>query len=174
MENDTTPASDATPSWKHSLLGKKPVSSILRLLALIFLTFILFKFILLPIRVTGYSMWPTFHNGEIKFINRVAYLYTEPQRGDVVAVEFSGEGAVLLKRIIALPGESFSVRDGDVYINGELLFEPYAFGKIVSSNRLGQMRPILLEPNQYAIYGDNRPISEGFLKYENQIIGRIF
>lgn len=174
---ETTPVSGGTyqaPLWARFILGRKPSWTVLRILFVVFVTFAIFKFILLPIRVTGHSMWPTYHNGEVKFVNRLAYLRDKPQRGDVVAVEYAGEGVVLLKRVVGLPGETFQVIQGDVYINGQPLEEPYAFGKIPAPE--GALRPshvVKMEPDQYILFGDNRPISEGFLKFENQIIGKI-
>ena len=76
--------------WVRFILGRNPGWTLLRILVVILLVLIVFKFVLLPIRVTGHSMWPTFHNGEIKFVNRLSYLRQKPKRGDIVAVEYAG------------------------------------------------------------------------------------
>lgn len=173
MDNAAAPGMYQAPIWVRFILGKNPGWTLLRILLVVFVTLFVFKFILLPIRVTGHSMWPTFHNGEIKFVNRLAYLREKPKRGDIVAVEYAGEGAVLLKRVIALPGEVFQVVEGDVHINGQRIVEPYVFGKIPDQGKPGTSKVVKLEPDQYLLWGDNRPDSDGFLKYENQIIGRL-
>ena len=181
METGSAPRTYQVPTWLRFILGKNPGFTVLRILVVVFVTLFVFKFILLPIRVTGHSMWPTFHNGEIKFVNRLAYVREKPKRGDVVAVEYTG-AEVLLKRIIALPGEVFQVVDGEVYIDGDPLVEPYAFGKIPDPDpdrpwqqgRPGTSIPVKIEADQYLLWGDNRPDSDGFLKFENQIIGRLF
>lgn len=173
MDNASAPASYQAPVWLRFILGKNPGWTLLRILLVVLITLVVFKFLLLPIRVTGHSMWPTFHNGEIKFVNRLSYLRQKPKRGDIVAVEYAGEGAVLLKRVIALPGEVFQVVEGKVHVNGQPIEEPYAFGKIPNEGRPGTSNLLKLEPDQYLLWGDNRPDSEGFLKYENQIIGSL-
>ena len=173
METPPPSGTYQAPVWVRFILGRNPGWTLLRILVVILLVLIVFKFVLLPIRVTGHSMWPTFHNGEIKFVNRLAYIREKPERGDIVAVEYTGEGVVLLKRVVGLPGETFQVVQGVVHINGEPIHEPYAFGKIPWEGRPGTSKLVTIEPDQYLLYGDNRPISEGFLKFENQIIGSV-
>lgn len=157
------------------IFGRNPTWTIVRILFVILVTLVLFKFVLLPIRVTGDSMLPTYRNGEVKFVNKLAYLRQDPERGDVVAVEYAGRQVLLLKRVIAVPGEIFEVRNGEVWINGERLSEPYVRGKIPANEdrSLGQTKPILLGPDEYMILGDNRNLSEGYFNRKNQIIGKV-
>lgn len=118
-------------------------------------------------------MSPTYQNGEINFINRLAYLRHEPQRGDVVGVRFSGVHLMYVKRIVALPGESIAFAHGHIYINGELLAEPYL--KFPSHN--WEAPPRQLGPQEYYVVGDNRSMT--FANHEkgaaerSRIIGRI-
>src|SRR5882762_2152412 len=93
------------PWWQAILWGRRPERTAVRILVLVVVTFVLFKLILIPVRVEGPSMLPTYHTGQINFINRLAYLRHEPRRGDVIGVRFSGESRLLMKRIVALPGE---------------------------------------------------------------------
>lgn len=120
-------------------------------------------------------MLPTYRNGQIKFVNKLSYKSKDPQRGDVVAVEYAGKEVLLLKRVIAVPGETFQVRAGEVYINGEPLVEPYIVGKIPSTNGkgVGHTEPIPLGPDEYMILGDNRDLSEGYFNKRRQIIGKV-
>jgi signal peptidase I len=174
---DAEGAQSSPPLWLRLVFGKNPSVTLVRILLLIIVSLVVFKFILIPIRVTGDSMYPTFKNGQIRFVNRFAYLRHPPQRGDVVAVEFQGQRVLLLKRIVGLPNERFSVFNGDVYINGELLSEPYAHGKITyePTRRPGTTTtPINLGPTDYEVIGDNRPVSEGYQKDRVQIIGKVF
>lgn len=146
----------------------------MRVLLVVVISVILFKFVLVPIRVTGDSMLPTYRNGQIRFVNKLAFLRSTPERGDVVAVEFAGKEVLLLKRVIALPGETFQVQNGDVFINGQPLSEPYAKGKIPSlSGKPGSSSAIPLGPSEYMVVGDNRRISEGYIKDAKQILGKI-
>src|SRR5688500_16195979 len=146
-----------SPSLLRFVFGKNPTWTAVRILFVVFVTLILFKFMLVPIRVTGDSMYPTYRNGQIKFVNKLAYKSKDPQRGDVVAVAYAGKEVLLLKRVIAVPGETVQVEDGEVYINGEKLVEPYAKGKIPASSGKGNGRtdPIPLGRDEYLILGDN-------------------
>ncbi len=112
-------------------------------------------------------MVPTLRDGSIHFINRLAYSWTTPQRGDVVAVTLEEHGLVLVKRIVGMPGEQLSIRDGEVYINGDLLKEPYANGKTPGSLNID------LQPRQYFVMGDNRGTSEYRERFDREILGKL-
>jgi signal peptidase I len=173
MQTEAAPEQVHTPFWLRFIFGRNPSWTLVRILFVVFVTLIVFKFILLPIRVTGESMFPNYQNGQVRFVNRLAFKKHPPRRGDVVAVEFEGREVLLLKRIIGLPGETFQVRDGDVFINGRPLDEPYANGKISVTNRLGSTDPIPLGPDEYMVIGDNRSISEGYIKKQSEIVGKV-
>src|SRR5688572_4239830 len=175
METEATPEKAHTPLWLRFIFGKNPAWTVVRILFVVFVTLILFKFVLLPIRVTGESMLPNYTPGQVRFVNRLAYSRTPPQRGDVVAVEFAGQEILLLKRIIGLPGETFQVREGEVLINGRKIEEPYVKGKIPSPvpKRLGYTEPIPLGPDEYMVIGDNRKISGGYIKRRREIVGKV-
>jgi signal peptidase I len=105
----------------------------------------------MPIRVEGISMLPSYHDRQVNCVNRLAYLHHEPRRGDVVSVRMAGTSVMLMKRIIALPGETLEFRAGHAYINGQLLEEPYL--KYTCDWETG---PILCGPTQFYVVGDNR------------------
>lgn len=176
MESEEALPASNTPAWMRFILGRSPAWTLVRVLLLVFVALVVFKFILLPIRVTGDSMFPTCRNGQIKFVNQLAYLKHPPQRGDIVAAEFEGRRVLLLKRIVGLPGETLQVYNGEVYINGKKLDEPYVNGKIPGPTNKGYgstREPIPLGPTEYMVIGDNRPISEGYIKDEKQIVGKV-
>jgi signal peptidase I len=163
-----------TPPWYlRYIFGRNPGWTVVRILCAVLVTLVLFKFVLVPIRVTGESMFPTFKNGQIKFVNKLAYRRHDPERGDVVAVEYSGKELLLLKRIVALPGETFRVYKGECYVNGEKLVEPYAHGRIPSGKGYATTPPMKLGSTEYVILGDNRKVTEGFFKYRKEIIGKV-
>jgi signal peptidase I len=171
-----------TPYWLRFIFGRNPAWTFVRILFVVLVSLFLFKFVLVPIRVTGDSMLPNYRNGQIKFVNRLAFAKIDPQRGEVVAVEFqSGKEILLLKRIIGLPGETFQVQEGEVLINGRKIEEPYAHGKILSlaprrlghPDPLGNTDPIPLGPDEYMVIGDNRKISEGYIKKRSEIVGKV-
>ena len=95
--------------------------------------------------------------------NRLAYRFHDPRRGDIVvftappaAKQQCSEGGTFVKRIIGLPGEVVSERNGDVYIDGRALKEPY-----VDSRRRDTVTRTWprVPPNEYFMMGDNRAAS---------------
>lgn len=79
------------------------------------------------VRVDGFSMNPTLQDGEYVLVSKVSYKLGDPQRGDIIVFEFPGSLPTqdLIKRIIGLPGDVIEVRQKTVYINGQVLSEPY-------------------------------------------------
>lgn len=162
------------PHWlRVVLIGRRPKATLVRIAVLAAACFVTFKFILLPIRIDGISMQPTYHTGQVNLINRLAYLRHEPQRGDIVSVRFAGTSVMLMKRIIALPGETLEFHDGHAYINGKLLDEPY-----VKSGCDWEHEPIVCSPTQYYIVGDNRSMPFSFHTQgraeRERIVGKLF
>lgn len=99
----------ALPRW---IAGADPKRTAIRVVVLIALSVITFRYVLLPVRGIGISMEPTMTQGDLVFLNKVIYHLREPQRGDVVAVRIAGESVVLVKRIVGLPGEQIGFHEG--------------------------------------------------------------
>ncbi|GAB4483004.1 MAG: signal peptidase I [Anaerolineae bacterium] len=80
-----------------------------------------------PYMVLGPSMEPTLVEGERLLVARLQYWVSEPQRGDIIVFHPPTDptGTPLVKRVIGLPGDEVAIRGYQVYINGELLDEPY-------------------------------------------------
>ena len=145
------------PRWvRIAVIGRNPKATLVRVAILVVACFIVFKFVLLHIQVEGISMLPTYPDRSKHFVNRLAYLWHEPQRGDVVGIRLAGPHVMYMKRIIGLPGEAVAFVDGRVLINGETLDEPYEKTPC-DWNRA----PVKLGPDEYFVVGDNRtmPIS---------------
>ncbi len=109
------------------------------------------KFVLVPIRVEGISMLPTYRERGVNFVNRLAYWFHPPRRGDVVAIQMAGPHVMLCKRIIGLPGETVEFHQGHVFINGQLLEEPY-----VKLECRWEHGPEQVRADEYYVAGDNR------------------
>jgi len=139
-------------SWiQIIILGRNPRFTLIRAGILAGLALVVFKFILLPVRVSGGSMEPTYHDNRVNFINCLAYWNHEPRRGDVVGIRYAGRSVMLLKRIVGRPGEQVGFQHGRVTVNGTALDEPYV--KLPSDwNRA----PVQLGPDEYFVVGDNR------------------
>jgi signal peptidase I len=136
------------PRW---VLGGNPRRTAIRALTLVASAYIVFGFVLLPVRGAGVSMAPTIESGDLIFINRLAYRFREPRRGDVVAVRMAGASVVYVKRLIALPGDRVKIDDSAVSINGEPVEEPYA-----RKRPDWWLEEAVLGPDQYFVVGDNR------------------
>jgi signal peptidase I len=160
-----------------AVIGRRPKRTLARLAVLVAVSAVVFKFALVPIRVVGVSMEPTYHNHAVNFINRLAYVRGEPQRGDVVGIRLSTNTdatfhVLLLKRVVGLPGETISFSRGHVCVNGHPLEEPY-LKKSSDWNLPGKT----LGPDQYYFVGDNRAMPpdehEHGAAFRWQIVGRI-
>jgi signal peptidase I len=138
-------------------IGRNPRNTLIRILVLIAVCFVVFKFILLPIRVTGISMLPTYKDRSINVVNRLAYSRHEPRRGDVVSIRYAGIHLMLMKRIVGLPGETVAFEDGKILINGKPLDEPYENHEKFPCD--WNLSPITLDANEYFVVGDNRTMS---------------
>jgi signal peptidase I len=126
-----------------------------RVVILVVVCFIIAKFMLLPIRISGPSMLPTYGEHGVNCVNRLAYLFHEPQRGDVVAIRLAGPSVMYMKRIIGLPGETVTFHEGHVFIDGKLLNEPY-----VRYPCSWEHEPLTLGQFEYYFVGDNRSMPQ--------------
>ncbi len=113
--------------------------------------YLIFGYLLIPMRIQGQSMEPTYQNGSFAFCWRLQYLFTPPQRSDIVTVRFSGRRVMLLKRIIALPGDTVEFREGVLYRNGKVIEEPY-----VRHRSSWNLAPRIVEQGRVYVVGDNR------------------
>jgi signal peptidase I len=116
--------------------------------------YIFFGQICLPMRISGPSMEPTYHNGKLTFCWRLKYLFRKPERGDVVAVRLAGPSIMFLKRIVALEGETVEFKNGKLVINGKVLSEPY-----VRYPCSWNKPPTKVGKNCVYVIGDNRNVA---------------
>ncbi|MDD5139987.1 MAG: signal peptidase I [Verrucomicrobiales bacterium] len=137
------------------LFGKNPKATLIRIAVLVTVCWVVFSFVLLPIRVTGISMLPTYPNQSLNLVNRLAYFWHEPQRGDVVSIRLTGLHGLFMKRIIGLPGETVAFVNGRVLINGKILDEPY---EKLSCD--WNSPPVTLAADEYYFVGDNRSMPQ--------------
>ncbi len=126
------------------------------IIAAVILTFIK------PIALKQSSMVPTFYEGDYIFVSRQSYtLFGEIERGDVVVFhtvlkDDENKDKNLIKRIIGLPGDTIEIKEGYVYLNGELLDEPYVNEQGMS----GEMEPVTVPEDMVFAMGDNRRVSQ--------------
>jgi signal peptidase I len=111
-----------------------------------------------PIIVKKTSMEPTLHENDYLIVGKQAYtLFGEPERGDIVVFPHQ-EGDVTelyIKRVVGLPGESVTIADGLVFINGEPLEERYTKDGVT----YGDVRDYIVPAGKVYVLGDNREVS---------------
>ncbi len=130
--------------------------------------------------VDGSSMYPTLENGQFLVVNKLVYsqvdvdrlsrfvpfvdpgsspkrdIFHGPDRGDIVVFKDPGKPDTdLVKRIIALPGETIEIVDGRVYINDHLLIEPY-----IKERWQGSKPRVSIPAGEYFVMGDHRSASK--------------
>ncbi|MDE6281168.1 MAG: signal peptidase I, partial [Oscillospiraceae bacterium] len=110
-------------------------------------------FILINAHVPSGSMEPIIPTGALLVGDRTAYLRGEPQAGDVVLFRHQSEFGrdIIIKRVIALPGQTFSMENGRVYLDGKLLDEPY-----ITEFSADSYPETVVPEGCYLVLGDNR------------------
>ncbi len=152
---------------------------VLETVALTILIFLVVRSLVQNFKVEGSSMEPTLRHNQYLLVARFVYfavdfgavkeflgplggllplpggrvyLFQPPQRGDIVVFRFPNDPSRdFIKRIIGLPGETVEVRNGQVYINGQPLEEPY-----LRERPSYTFQPVAVPPGHYFVLGDNR------------------
>lgn len=122
-----------------------------KFIVLLVVLFLVFRCIIGFSFVKGSSMEPTLTEGDIVLYTRINPNY---HRGDVISVRIPS-GEYYVKRIIAVEGDTVDIRDGKVYVNDELLAEPYVPGETGVRNGIVRY-PYTLQEGQIFVMGDNR------------------
>ena len=122
--------------------------------------------------VVGTSMQPTLQDGQRLLVNKVVYLFGEPQRGEVVVFQPPDrQRGDFIKRIIALPGDTVEIKTGDVFVNGSKLDEPY-----IKSPPDYTLEEQEVSEGNYFVLGDNRDNSNdshtGWVVPHDNIVGK--
>ena len=179
-------------------LGDSTRSLIWEIVQTVLLTIAIFlavRSVVQNFRVEGASMDPTLHTGQYLLINKVLYaradgtileravtdrtpadepnyVFTGPERGDIVVFRAPGQpDKDFIKRVIGLPGESVRIVNGQVFVNGKPLDEPY-----ITHRATYDLDQKVVPPGAYFVLGDNRPNSSdshlGWFVPANNLIGK--
>jgi signal peptidase I len=177
-------------SSRHVVLG------LLQSLTQAFLLFFIISSLIGRFEIEQTSMEPNFHEGQRVVVNQLGsvlhgfsgstiYAATGSQetpsvlrRGQVIVLHdaLAHEADPLIKRLIGLPGDTLEIRDGDVWLNDEILDEPYVNG--LQTDCAQYCGPLTLGPEEYYVMGDNRPVSRDSRYFgpivADQIVGHVF
>ena len=142
------------------------------------IVFIVFRFIIQVVTVNGVSMEPTLEGGDRLIISNLFYT---PAAGDIVVLsDETGLDEALIKRIIALPGQTVDINEnGEVLVDGKVLSEPYIAERIDENHRGDMTYPLTVPEDSVFVMGDNRNHSTDSrdsqvgLVDEGEIMGRV-
>src|SRR6266481_3898813 len=149
--DSTTAAERSAPL--HSLRGEIRVWT-RDLLIAIGLALVIIVFLYQPVKVEGTSMAPLLSDQERIFINKFVYRFEPIQRGDVVVFWYPlDHSKSFIKRVIGLPGETVQIRQGAVYVDGNMVPEPYVPRQYEDVSDFG---PVRVEMDHYFVMGDHR------------------
>jgi signal peptidase I len=141
--------------------------------------FVVKTFLIQAFFIPSGSMLPTLHEDDRVLVNKLSYDLHDVHRGDLVVFErpeneAAGQIKDLIKRVVGLPGERIESRDGDVYIDGDLLEEPY----LADGAETTGLEPQTVPEGHVFVMGDNRGDSMDSRVFhaidEDLIVGRAF
>ena len=129
--------------------------------------------------VEGVSMLPSLQSGQLLLVNRTAFWFGGPHRGDLVVFRAPvGPSRDFVKRVIGLPGDHLFVRNNRAYINGKPLNEPYINKSTTCDELCNLPKQITIPPGHFFMMGDNRAESDDSRQWgpvpKKWIIGRAF
>lgn len=195
-ETDTQDTSVDEPSEKKQ---SSMVREIVETLLLALIIFVAVRSVVLNFRVDGLSMSPSLENNEMLLVNRnvyfhfdtwavvdwlpfidheeenVVYPFHPPERGDIVVFDPPLDNAPkpYIKRVIGLPGETVSVHDAAVYIDGQRLNEPYLEGERSFCDGQRECPQVVVPEGSVFVMGDNRDNSQDSRKFGPVPVDRI-
>jgi signal peptidase I len=148
------PDSPSTQVSTHHLLRHEIRVWTRDLLIAIGLALVIIVFLYQPVKVEGTSMAPLLSDQERIFINKFVYRFEDIHRGDVVVFWYPlDRSKSFIKRVIGLPGETVEIRHGLLYVNGQLIPEPYVPPQYTDVTDFG---PIKVPKDSYFVMGDHR------------------
>jgi len=150
-------------------LGEEVKDWIVSIVIAVVLAFFIRYFIVELYLVDGPSMRPTLQNAERLVVNKFIYRFRAPERGEILVFRYPRDPSRdFIKRVIAIPGDTIEIKDGRVFVNQQLMNEPY----ILSKTR-GDYPLSTVPEGHIFVMGDNRNNSEdsrfadvGFVPYD--------
>lgn len=156
---------------------KEFIMDLIKLLVVVVVILFLMIYIVSVTQVVGNSMYSTLKDGDVLILNKFKYRFFDIKRGDIISLE-NDDTKYLIKRVIGLPGDSISIKDNTLYINGEVYIENYLEeGLVYDDFELTSLGYQVIPDDMYFVLGDNRADSvdsrEIGLISKDDVIGKI-
>lgn len=142
---------------------------------------VVYLFIMQPNQVKGASMDPTFNSGDYIFTSKITYKFRSYHRGDVIVFRSPKNPDIeYIKRVIALPKDTITVKDSDVFINNVKLTESYIADRtnLWEGGFLKNGESYTVPEDELFVMGDNRPRSSDSREFGpvpfSSVIGQVF
>lgn len=178
VDQDTTGKKKKKKEKVKRSLGMEILSWVLTLLVAVIAALLIRSFVFEPVRVDGHSMDDTLADKEIMLVTKYDYSTTwlsffwqddatkesaprftvggDPKRFDVVICRYPGRGDTnFVKRVVGLPGDTVELRDGYLYVNGEMYEEPYINDEYRTGSR-NSFGPYTVPEGTFFVMGDHR------------------
>ena len=137
-------------------LGEEIKDWVISIVIAVVLAMIIRNFIVEPYLVDGPSMRPTLENQQRLIVNRFIYHLRAPEKGEILIFKYpKDQSRDFIKRVIAVPGDTIEIKDGNVFVNEELQTENYILSKC-----RGDYPKVTIPEGHIFVMGDNRNNSE--------------
>ncbi len=142
---------------------------------------VIYLFLMQPHQVKGSSMFPTFKDKEYLLTDKITYKRRLPVYGDIIVFKAPmNESYDFIKRVIAIPGQSVTVKGGRVFVDGKMLEENYLPKEYTTSpgQYLQEGEEYTVQEGEVMAFGDNRDHSSDSRDWgpvpDRNIVGRVF
>ena len=157
-----------SPDKKKKEVRKEAMAYFKIIISAVAIAVVLVLFIIMNAKVPSGSMKDTINEGDRIVGLRLAYAFSSPKRGDIIIFKYpDNESTKYVKRLIGLPGDTVSFKDGDVYINGEKLNEPYLK---TQHSTYTSVESYTVPEGSYFMLGDNRENSKDSRFWNNTYV----
>lgn len=154
--------------FKKKSLWKELWEYVKMILFVVIVVLVVDNFLLINAVIPSESMENTIMTGDRIFGNRLAYLFDDPERFDIVIFKYpDDESQRFIKRVIGLPGETVEIREGKVYINGS---DTPLDDSFTSETPVGNFGPYTVPEGCYFMLGDNRNNSRDSRMWDNPYV----
>ncbi len=173
---------------KQAATGRTILEYVVLAVVAIAVALLIQAFLVKPYRIPSESMEDTLLIGDRVLVDRISWRFSEPERGDIVVFHPPFEGPVLIKRIVGMPGDQISLREGSVFVNGDPIDEPYVRIGLEGTPEPTEpfdnglpwslQEPYTVPEGNYFVMGDNRTDSGDSREFgpvtRGQLVGQAF